>query len=283
MTPGMIALSCKEFTTNASNTVRNLYSDQHFIDVTIACDDEQIIKAHKVILSSSSSFFRHVLVENPHEHPLICLTGVKFDQMQQIIEFIYLGEVRIAEEEVNSFIELGRELEIGGIIDQQFEQDTSMEVEVPEKNIASSIADSDSCDPLQVKEIIPLDDVKAEDFPIVDIKEEFDEDLEAPKVLRKERKFGCNKCDFTSVHYASVRKHKISKHEGIKYQCDKCEKRFTDSSTLLRHKKSIHDGVVYRCDICQKTFSDGSALTRHTKTQHYSMETLPAYDPFLEF
>ena len=215
-------------------------------------------------------------MENPHEHPLICLAGVKFDQIQQIVQFMYLGEVKIAEAEVTSFIELGRELEIYGIIGQ-FENDPAL--------AEQSVEPIESGDPLHDNVLVPInDDVSTDSLQnvIEIIKEEAFEDFDLPKVLKKEKIFKCNKCDFTSVHYASVRKHKISKHDGIKYQCEKCEKSFTDSSTLLRHRKSIHDGIVYKCELCQKTFSDGSALTRHKKTQH-STEIPPIYDPLFDF
>ena len=171
-------------------------------------------------------------------------------------------------------------MQIGGIIDELFENDTA--TAIPESDAGSTTGDL--VDPLQDKELVPINEDNAENFLCVqeDIKEEFFEDSDVPKVLRKERIFECNKCDFKSVHYASVRKHNIYKHDGIKYECDKCEKSFIDSSTLLRHKKSIHDGVVYRCELCLKTFSDGSALTRHKKVMH-STTIPPIYDPFSEF
>merc|ERR1712183_794708 len=54
---------------------------------------------------------------NYHKHPLIYLKGVNHDQLQQIIKLIYLGEVEIGESEVESFINVGTELEIEGLVD----------------------------------------------------------------------------------------------------------------------------------------------------------------------
>jgi len=274
MAPGLVSISWESYPTAASNTVRNLYSDQDFTDVTIACEGEKQVKAHRVILSASSSFLHSILVENSNEHPVLCLTEVTFDLLQRLIEFIYLGEVKIPEDEVTSFLDLGRELEVCGIIDQNQPVSTDR---------FGEMHTDESEDPLSDNVPQFSVDIKAEEeFLIENIKEESIDNLEVPKVLKKEKLFQCNKCDFTSVHYASVRKHKISKHDGIKYHCDKCVKSFSDSSTLLRHKKSIHDGVVYRCELCQKTFSDGSALTRHKKAKH-SSEIPPVFDPFYEF
>jgi hypothetical protein len=205
MAPGLVSISWDSYFTTVNNTVRNLYSDQHFTDVSIACEGEKQVKAHRVILSASSSFLHSILVENPNEHPVLCLTGVKFDQLQKLVEFIYLGEVKIPEDEVTSFLDLGRELEVCGIIDQN--QPVSTE-RFGETNT------EESEDPLSNN--VPLIvDVKVEEFVIENIKEESIEDFEAPQVLKKEKLFHRNKCEFTSVHYASVRKHKISKHDGM--------------------------------------------------------------------
>jgi len=45
--------------------------DNEFCDVTLASVDGQKFKAHKVILSASSIFFKKLLVNNLNHHPLI--------------------------------------------------------------------------------------------------------------------------------------------------------------------------------------------------------------------
>lgn len=278
MVSGMVSVSWDDFSTAAINTVRNLHTDRDFTDVILACQGEQQVKAHKAVLGASSSFFRSVLLEHPsdpYEHLFICLLEVPLDQLKKLVEFIYLGEVKIPEEELADFLDLGKDLQICGIIGHS----DSVNSQEPKKEEPDTVKD-----PLDAGSLVPLEeDLRTEEVLLAAIKEEPVEHYEVPKVIKKdETSFKCSICDFSSSHYATVRKHKLSKHDGIKYQCDRCVKSFTDSSTLLRHKKSIHDGVVYRCDICQKTFSDGSALTRHKKKIHPS-ELAPLYDPFFEF
>ena len=64
-----VILSWNEFATNAPKTFKQLWREQDFTDVTLATEDDQQIKAHKVILSSSSDFFRNLLLRNPHPNP----------------------------------------------------------------------------------------------------------------------------------------------------------------------------------------------------------------------
>ena len=68
-------LRWNDFESNISTAFKEVREDKDFFDVTITCGDEQI-QAHKVILSACSPFFRTVLRNNRHEHPLLYLKGV---------------------------------------------------------------------------------------------------------------------------------------------------------------------------------------------------------------
>ena len=73
------------------------------------------MRAHKVILSACSTFFRALLQCNPHQHPLIYLRGVRFADLQNIVDFMYHGEVNVAQDELNSFLEVAEDLKIKGL------------------------------------------------------------------------------------------------------------------------------------------------------------------------
>ena len=55
-------LCWNEFDKAASATMKNLVSDQDFTDVTISCDDDETILAHKIVLGSSSPVFRYFYI-----------------------------------------------------------------------------------------------------------------------------------------------------------------------------------------------------------------------------
>ena len=107
-------LRWNDFETNISSAFRELRDDKDFFDVTLACDDEQI-QAHKVILSACSPFFRNILRRNPHQHPLLYLKGVKFTDLQSVLNFMYQGEVNVAQEELNSFLAVAEDLRVKGL------------------------------------------------------------------------------------------------------------------------------------------------------------------------
>jgi len=107
-------LRWNDFESNISVAFRELREDKDFFDVTLACDDDQI-QAHKVILSACSPFFRSVLRKNPHQHPLLYLKGVKYADLLAVLNFMYHGEVNVAQEELNSFLAVAEDLRVKGL------------------------------------------------------------------------------------------------------------------------------------------------------------------------
>ena len=107
-------LRWNDFEANISSAFRELREDKDFFDVTLACDDDQV-QAHKVILSACSPFFRTILKRNRHEHPLLYLKGVKYIDLVSVLNFMYHGEVNVAQEELNSFLAIAEELKVKGL------------------------------------------------------------------------------------------------------------------------------------------------------------------------
>ncbi|XP_023339227.1 protein tramtrack, beta isoform isoform X6 [Eurytemora carolleeae] len=107
-------LKWNDFESNISLAFREIRDEKDFFDVTLACDDDQL-QAHKVILSACSPFFRNILKRNPHQHPLLYLKGVKYSDLQSVLNFMYHGEVNVAQDELNSFLAVAEELRVKGL------------------------------------------------------------------------------------------------------------------------------------------------------------------------
>jgi len=107
-------LRWNDFESNISVAFRELREEKDFFDVTLACDDNQV-QAHKVILSACSPWFRNVLRKNPHQHPLLYLKGVKYQELISVLNFMYQGEVNVAQEELNSFLAVAEDLRVKGL------------------------------------------------------------------------------------------------------------------------------------------------------------------------
>ena len=91
---------------------KDLRNDTMFTDVTLVCNDDKQIQAHKVILSSFSSLFKRMFSNNPHPQPLVFLKGVEIDDINAILDFIYQGEASVEQDNFNTFLETATDLEI---------------------------------------------------------------------------------------------------------------------------------------------------------------------------
>lgn len=107
-------LKWNEFESNMSTAFRELREDKDLFDVTLACEGKQV-EAHKVILSACSPFFRSVLKRNPHTHPLLYLKGIEYEDVLAVLDFMYHGEVKVAQDDLNSFLAVGKELQVKGL------------------------------------------------------------------------------------------------------------------------------------------------------------------------
>jgi len=123
-------LRWNDFETNISVAFRELREEKDFFDVTLACDDSQV-QAHKVILSACSPFFRNVLRRNPHQHPLLYLKGVKYKELLSVLNFMYMGEVNVAQEELNSFLSVAEDLRVKGLTQNNASSESSAKVNLP--------------------------------------------------------------------------------------------------------------------------------------------------------
>ena len=104
------------FSDNASQSIHGLRGDTDFTDVTLVGEDRRQVEAHRVILASSSPFFKEVLKGVRHPHPLLYMKGVNECSLTSLLDFIYNGEVRLEQARLHSFLALAEELEVKGLV-----------------------------------------------------------------------------------------------------------------------------------------------------------------------
>jgi len=114
-------LRWNDFETNVSSAFRELREEKDFFDCTLSCGTRQL-QAHKLILSACSPFFKEILKLNPHQHPLLYLKGVNFNDLMAVLNFMYHGEVNIAQEELNSFLAAAEDLQVKGLTQNENSQ-----------------------------------------------------------------------------------------------------------------------------------------------------------------
>jgi hypothetical protein len=87
-------------------------------DCTLICSDGQL-SAHKVILAASSSFFSSLFSLHHQQHYLIYLRGIRTDQMQAVLSYVYQGAAQLNQEDLHSFLAEAEDLKIQGLTRQK--------------------------------------------------------------------------------------------------------------------------------------------------------------------
>ena len=105
----------KSFSDVLGTMMKTLMESSSFTDVTIVCDDNVKIRAHKIVLSSSSFLFKEIL-KSDLAISEIHIVGIKGSEMESILKFIYLGEVYVPQGYLSSFISTARNLEFDEIL-----------------------------------------------------------------------------------------------------------------------------------------------------------------------
>ena len=237
-------LAWRDFEFSVSQTVRDLLSDTDFTDVTLASHDEEQIKAHKFMLCSASPFFRRILLKNPHQNPLLFLKNVNIKTLQSIINFIYLGQTEIEQDELEEFLATAKELEIKGLSTETLEQQTQT------KNTKEQFSL-----PFEEDGYTHFNEEVKQSFNADQITTEHDEDdlddplnhkpisLGSESLLSSSTKsdstgrYPCSKCNHTAINQSALKVHIDGIHEGVRYPCEYCDYKATQKSTLNRHRK----------------------------------------------
>lgn len=107
-------LKWNDYQSNMVSSFKHLRNEKSFTDVTLACEG-QTCKAHKMVLSACSPYFKALLEENPSKHPIIILKDVPFSHLQSILEFMYAGEVNISQEQLPAFLKTADRLKVKGL------------------------------------------------------------------------------------------------------------------------------------------------------------------------
>lgn len=119
-------LRWNNYQASVTSAFKNLRDEEDFVDVTL-CSEGKNLKAHKFVLSACSPYFKDLLKGiNIWQHPVIILKDVLIQDLQNILEFVYVGEVNVSQEDLQSFLKTAELLEIKGLTD-----DTTMRPQIP--------------------------------------------------------------------------------------------------------------------------------------------------------
>ena len=287
-----------EFSTHGQKSFKKLWEDNELTDVILLSEDDVQHRCHRVILSSSSEFFRNIFVTNPNPNLLLYLKGIKSETLRILLEFIYIGQCKVNHEDINIFLDTGRDLKILGLVDKlSMEEPITIKDEDP---VIQSIANN-----MQVEdneEVICK--IGYENQGSLDICENKTTEIEKKTVENENAKstlrnkwhtcgkcyfksqsrnllknhmnehhdvtlYNCISCQYKTEKKTHLRQHNETKHyTDAKFWCDECDYKAPAKQRVKIHKLRIHQGVRFPCDQCQYTASSKEYVAKHKLKQH---------------
>nr|CAI5838865.1 unnamed protein product [Callosobruchus analis] len=112
--PQQFCVRWNSYQSNLQSAFPKLLTSEHFVDVTLACENE-MLKCHKVVLSACSAYFEKLLLDNPCQHPIIFMKDMKYSEMQSLVDFMYKGEVNVTQDDLPSLLKSAEALQIRGL------------------------------------------------------------------------------------------------------------------------------------------------------------------------
>merc|ERR1711971_64149 len=126
--------------TTIISVMDTLLEEESLVDVTLSADG-QFIRAHRVILSACSPYFRQLFKSSflNDKHPVIIMKDVDFDNLKSLVEYMYKGEANVPQQMLPSFIQTAESLQIRGLAEgaskQKLEQVAELNSMSPHMNL----------------------------------------------------------------------------------------------------------------------------------------------------
>ena len=230
-------LKWNDFQTNVSNAFKKLRKTENFYDVTLVSDDQQQISAHKVVLASSSEYFKNILTSNTHSHPMLCLSGVNAVDIKNMLDFMYNGEIQIFQDDLDQFLEIAQRFHLEGLIQNKQEnytdtQEFKYEASQESANIMDLVPESEN-EPINHQTKEKIISLVANYESIEELDQKIEEMFE--KVEGDNQKRRCIPCGKISSMVANARNHAETHIDGLNFPCQYCDKSFRSRNSLRKH------------------------------------------------
>ncbi|XP_076300331.1 uncharacterized protein LOC143218774 [Lasioglossum baleicum] len=112
---------CLRWNNHRSNLLTvfdELLQNEAFTDVTLAVEGGVSVKCHKMVLAACSSYFQKLFVDLPCKHPIVVLKDVKYSEIKAILEYMYRGEVNVAQEQLAGLLKVAEVLKVKGLVEE---------------------------------------------------------------------------------------------------------------------------------------------------------------------
>ena len=249
------SLRWNSYQASVAKTFASLRNESAYCDVTLVSDDEQMISAHKVVLSSSSEFFKNILDKiKSNPNPLIFLSGVEAKNLNLILDYVQ-GEVKVDHLNLDNFLKVAQKLKIDGItggVKYEEEETFDSDVKVEETDCFETIIEEDVNEPTRKERKVESQTseekiISGRLSKYMERMRKVYEGREAVTALLEQCGDGwrCRECGKIARTKGNLELHAEGHIHWLSFDCNKCDRQFRSRTNLSYHKKQTHKKLYY--------------------------------------
>ena len=241
------SLKFNDSASNVTKSFQSLRKEEDFFDVTLVGDDLKHVTAHKLVLSSCSGYFKTIFSNNKkyfQSQAMICLEGLNHGDLNNVLDYIYQGEVQIQQNEIDRFLQIADRLKLEGLMGGRLQEDEGKTENILE---FSSIQDN----LFLTKNENQLLYVETNEKPVLSIisseiqsLEDLDQKVEDSYTKIASGIYSCHYCKKSFKSGSHVREHVEIHFEGLSFPCTSCD-------VTLRTRKGLR---LHKCKQLKGTF-----------------------------
>ncbi|XP_018023186.1 longitudinals lacking protein, isoforms H/M/V isoform X8 [Hyalella azteca] len=114
MATGLLSLKWNNHRSTFFHVLSNIRSKESYSDVTLACDG-RFYSLHKFVLSTCSEYFEEMFERTQCKHPVIVLKDINSEDLEALLNYMYVGEVNVVQEKLAGLIKAAECLKIKGL------------------------------------------------------------------------------------------------------------------------------------------------------------------------
>ncbi|KAK7086094.1 hypothetical protein SK128_027108 [Halocaridina rubra] len=114
MEDGLLSLKWNNHKTTFFDILRSLREKSNYTDATIAVEGK-FYPVHKLVMSTCSEYFSEIFERTPCKSPVIVLKDVRSQDMDALLDYMYLGEVNVNQNDLASLLKTAECLRIKGL------------------------------------------------------------------------------------------------------------------------------------------------------------------------
>ncbi|CAL4066323.1 unnamed protein product [Meganyctiphanes norvegica] len=114
MDGGLLSLKWNNHKTTFFHVLSNIRKKEAYCDATLACDG-RFYPVHKLVLSTCSDYFEQMFEKTKDKQPVIVLKDIRHEELEALLNYMYLGEVNVLQNDLSGLIKAAECLRIKGL------------------------------------------------------------------------------------------------------------------------------------------------------------------------